>query len=461
MPREPKLDLEASWDAISRALVREGSSSGPALARAAGISQPSFSRIAASHRDELLVSGRGRATRYSLRRMVAGVQVPVPVHEINEDATSRRVADLHPIATEGYHVEAAVEDVDSGSHADLPYFLNDLRPRGFLGRIVPMQHPELRLPTDVRLWSGDQCLRYLTRYAWNLPGNLIVGKEAFSLYLERTLHPPKRVAPRQRAAEYPILAADALAGATPGSSAGGEQPKFLTTVAAGGREVLVKFSPRSKNEIARRFADLLIAEHLALEVLRARRKAAAESELVFADVQVFLEVIRFDRTPEGGRRGLISAETLDAQFVGGASSWVSVVEALAAQGMLDESAAQQVRFLHWFGRLIGNTDMHLGNLSFFTRGHRVLGVAPAYDMLPMLYAPQQGNLPPRRLDMALPDPSEADAWVEATEAAEEFWRRVVCDERISKGFRCMAEENAAALKKVGVLAERLPRREAH
>ncbi len=457
MPKEPKLDLEASWDAISRVLVREGSSSGAELARAAGISQSSFSRIAAAHRDELLVSGRGRATRYSLRRVVTDVKAPVPVYEINEDATSRRVADLHPIADEGFQVEAAVEDVDSGSHADLPYFLNDLRPRGFLGRIVPMQHPELRLPSDIRLWSGDQCLRYLTRYAWNLPGNLIAGDEAFALYLERTLHPPERVAQEQKASTYPKLAADVLAGATPGSSAGGEQPKFLTSVEATGSEVLVKFSPQSENEIARRFADLLIAEHLALEVLRARGKAAAESQLVFAGVQVFLEVIRFDRTPAGGRRGLISTGTLDAEFVGGASSWVSVVEELVAQGMVDETAGQQVRFLHWFGRLIGNTDMHLGNLSFFTRGHRVLGVAPAYDMLPMLYAPQQGNMPPRQLEIALPDPSAGEAWVEATEAAEEFWHRVARHERISKDLRCVADENATALEKAGALAKRLPR----
>ncbi len=457
MPKEPKLDLEATWDAISRSLLREGSSSGTELAHAAGISQPSFSRIAAAHRDELLVSGRGRATRYSLRRVVADVQAPVPIYEINEDATSRRVANLHPIAAEGYQVEAVVEDVDSGSHADLPYFLNDLRPQGFLGRIVPRQHPELRLPSDVRLWSGDQCLRYLTRYAWNLPGNLIVGDEAFALYLERTLRPPKRVAQGERSAAYPRLAVDMLVSATPGSSAGGEQPKFLTSVEAGGREVLVKFSPRSENEIARRFADLLIAEHLALEVLRGRGRAAAESELVFADVQVFLEVTRFDRTPIGGRRGLISAETLDAEFVGGATSWVSVVKELAKQGMVDGSAAEQVRFLQWFGRQIGNTDMHLGNLSFFSRGHRIVGVAPAYDMVPMLYAPQQGNLPPRRLEMALPDPSEGDAWVEATEAAEEFWHRVARHERISNDFRCIAEENATGLDKAGVLANRLPR----
>lgn len=61
----------------------------------------------------------------------------------------------------------------------------------------------------------------------------------------------------------------------------------------------------------------------------------------------------------------------------------------------------QVRRLWWFGRLIGNTDMHDGNLSFVPgpplpgRPTAPLALAPVYDMLPMAYAPvRRVELPP-------------------------------------------------------------------
>ena len=63
---------------------------------------------------------------------------------------------------------------------------------------------------------------------------------------------------------------------------------------------------------------------------------------------------------------------------------------LAAADLVD-----QVRILWWYGKLIGNTDMHLGNVSFRfrpdPRGRVQLNLAPAYDMLPMLYAPLSGG----------------------------------------------------------------------
>lgn len=43
---------------------------------------------------------------------------------------------------------------------DLPWFLFDLRPSGFLGRFVPMRHPELGLPVDIRAWSAEHLLGY-------------------------------------------------------------------------------------------------------------------------------------------------------------------------------------------------------------------------------------------------------------------------------------------------------------
>src|SRR5690606_41232569 len=65
------------------------------------------------------------------------------------------------------------------------------------------------------------------------------------------------------------FAAEAMR-STPGSSAGGEQPKFLARLLDGSgaeRSVLVKFSAPMDQTPGRRWADLLACEWLALEIL--------------------------------------------------------------------------------------------------------------------------------------------------------------------------------------------------
>jgi hypothetical protein len=44
-----------------------------------------------------------------------------------------------------------------------------------------------------------------------------------------------------------------------------------------------------------------------------------------------------------------------------------------------------------FGQLIGNTDMHNGNLSFMSEENCPLELSPVYDMLPMTFAPTSGG----------------------------------------------------------------------
>jgi hypothetical protein len=41
--------------------------------------------------------------------------------------------------------------------------------------------------------------------------------------------------------------------------------------------------------------------------------------------------------------------------------------------------------------LIGNTEMHFGNLSLWMSGTRVLGVVPLYDMLVLATFPIRGQ----------------------------------------------------------------------
>ena len=112
-----------------------------------------------------------------------------------------------------------------------------------------------------------------------------------------------------------------------------------------------------------------------------------------------------------------------------------------------------------FGQLIGNTDMHDGNLSFEPRmspATTSLILAPAYDMLPMLYAPQRGvELPQVNFAPRLPLPAERAAWTYAATAAEQFWSRAADDARIGAEFRAIWVANPHTIRKtVGLLSVR-------
>ncbi len=86
--------------------------------------------------------------------------------------------------------------------------------------------------------------------------------------------------------------------------------------------------------------------------------------------------------------------------------------------------------------------MHDGNLAFLLD----MRFAPAYDMLPMMYAPQRGvELIERQLKPALPLPKERENWLRA---ASVFWWRVEADARISLDFRRIAGVNAGLLGRV-------------
>jgi len=206
--------------------------------------------------------------------------------------------------------------------------------------------------------------------------------------------------------------------------------------ADGPRHCIVKFSELEKGPVSERWRDLLLAEHLALETLRDAGIAAARTRLVEHGRQRFLEVERFDRVGPLGRRGLISLAALDAVFVGvGMGGWPAMVPPLVRAGHVRPEAEQAAALLWAFGQLIGNTDMHAGNLSFVTEAGRPYELAPAYDMSPMAFAPRSGGglpdaLPAVRLDARVPNA----VWRQAQVLADGFLARVGTDARFSGRF---------------------------
>lgn len=453
-------DIAVVRETLRRYLTRHGTATAKELCAELGVSQPTFSRYAKIVGNELLALGRSRSRRYAWRRDIAGVPSPIPVFSIAAPGQeTTKIADLFPIQPDGFWVQR-YDGESSGPYDDLPYFLHDLRPAGFLGRLIPRQHPELGFPPDVRLWSADHTLRYLTTFGYNHVGALIVGEAALQQYLRFAIEPPDAILRAERSFAYPQAATGTLALGPAGSSAAGEQPKFLATRRddAGCVPVLVKFSPPRDNAANRRVADLLIAEHLALLTLRELGYPAARTELLESDDRVFLEVERFDRIGPQHRRGTISLEALDAEFVGSVlPDWTSMVRALAADGVVPQHAVLATSRLQYFGELIANSDMHRGNLSFTTDGTTVTGLAPAYDMTPMAYAPRAGELVPVPFSPPAPGPQHSPFAEDVLKAAARFWERVSEHPGVATAFQDTARDHAARVRKLLPIAALLPR----
>lgn len=451
MGRRPHIDFDEARHQLERQLLL-GPLSASELAARLGVSRPTVSRVIALLGPAILPIGEARRRRYVLRRAIDGLAAQAhPVFEVAADGTVSELGELAATWPSGTFLMRSAA-AKSTLYDDLPWLFFGMRPSGFLGRLIPARQPSLQVPSDVRLWSGTHCLRYLVEHGSDAPGNLIVGAVAFDAYMRYRAAVvtgeswPGDVAEADRAGAYVELASDVLTAQIPGSSAAGEQPKFLATVVGGAdrarRPVLVKFSPPVQTgPVAERVADLLIAEHLALETLRTGGVDAAQSAIVSAGGRVFLEVTRFDRTDEG-RRGVLPLLAIDAEFVGGTGDWIATTSALRDLQLIDAESARTSATLSAFGKLIANTDMHAGNLSFFVEGARIGSITPAYDMLPMAYAPRAGELIDTHFSPTPPTTQTRKVWAHACSLAEAFWQQVATDSRISASFRSIAEANA-------------------
>ena len=416
------------------------------LQRLLGVSQPTVSRALAPliRSGQVQKVGAARSQRYVLARQVPGVGSTVPVMCVDTQGRPAPFARMVALAGGAFWVDEAAGV--SARHDGLPWFLNDMRPQGFMGRTFAHAHPELQLGHDPRHWSDDDVLRAMALYGDDLPGNLIVGEAAFARF--HTL--PARASQAASAADYPRLAEQAMQGTHPGSSAGGEQPKFCTTTA--GRPVIVKFSPAGDAPADQRTRDLLVCEHLALHTLAQAGLPAARTQLFMGAGRVFLESERFDRTPvthpgaQAGRIGMVSLQVYNAEYVGDIDNWAATAQRMAERQLLRPADARTLRLLEAYGQLIANTDRHYGNISLVLDGDD-WALSPTYDMLPMLYAPVAGELVARDFAQRALQPSAAtlSEWAQAQALAQRFWQAVAQDARVSAPFRAIAQENSGQI----------------
>ena len=405
-----------------------GALSASALRKRLGVSAATLMRMVNAGGAEMILRiGRARATQYALREAwpnLAGSRFPLI--RIGESGAAVSAGELITLAAH----ETAWMPIGTVV-AGLPAELADARPSGFLGRHFTAVHADLRLPPRLSDWSNHHILLAMSTRGEDLPGNLIVGEESFARW--QSMEPVRRCRD-----DYPALAAATMAGHPPGSSAGGERPKFGALVDH--QHMLVKFSGRGGigDLAARRWCDLLVLEGIALQVVAAQGIPTANANVIETPDYWFLESERFDRLGVRGRTAVISLAAVHDDL---ADSWATAAVALKEARRLSEEDARRLSWLEAFGALIANTDRHQYNILFFREGSR-LRLAPAFDQVSMLYAPAgDGQVPAREFVLPHATANTLDVWDSALDAARQFWAKGSGDPRLSDDARLFCRRN--------------------
>ena len=438
-------------DILDRLLsfLATGIYSAPEIQQRFHYSQPTVSRLLTQLSDKIIIIGNARSRRYTKMRDVRGIGGEFPVYKIDADGNAHRIGNLITVAHD--HFLWKPVSAPDQIFRSLPWFIADLHPEGFVGRaFVRRLHQELRLPPRSIDWNEDHVLSALARRGEDTMGNLVIGQESIDRYFRMVRELPAPMREETIADTYPRLAQEAMDGQPAGSSAGGEQPKFTAIIERDGvvQNVLVKFSPPVSTIEGRRWADLLICEHHALRIIRQNAGIpAAQSNVVEAGGRVFLEVVRFDRTGLFGRLPITSLRAVDSEYYGFQDNWINAANRMANDGKLSNQEAGSLRWLSVFGSLIGNNDQHFGNVSLImVDGSKQFTLAPAYDVLPMVYRPMDGEIPTRLFTPPSVITGAPNEWPSALEYASLFWDRTKSDVHISEEFRMICSENHNAVQ---------------
>ncbi len=387
--------------------------------------------------DSVVKITSGKSPRYALAVNAFGVGDRINLWEVDEHGKHTCIAVTRPLSVGGYFVEKRtggsrllLGEAKDGLYDDLPYFLRDMAPQGFLGRKIAQEMATRNdtFPTNPELWNNHHIGQYLLSND-DAVGNLKFGDSA-NLRLKHTF---KRSTPEN----YPELAEQVMSQGAPMSSAGGEQPKFTTFCTQRQAHVIVKFSPTGSDANAKRWRDILISEHYANKVLNTGATTATKTKLIEQGERLYLESIRFDRLGEDGRCSMLSLKSVDAEFIGLGENWINCLTNLNDDNLLSDQDLLNGKYLWLFGKLIHNTDMHLGNMSLSVHGD-VFSLLPIYDMCSMGFAPKKnGEVQPfSYVKPDLPDVGlSQNHLISVEKMANKFWHLILKDKRISDEFK--------------------------
>ena len=216
-----------SSDQLRVAMRALGPSSASGLGRHLGVSTPTVTAALARLGDEVLATGRGRASRYALRRDVGRSGSHWPLFRITSDGRPERLGELHALQGERQcwflHADRPLPlymhgDFAHGFYDDLPWFLMTLRPQGYLGReFIRLFAEDLNAPDDLKRWQADDIVLSLLRFGMSTSGDLVLGESALESALLFAKAPGFAWA--ERNSSFPMRAEHADRNGPAGSSA--------------------------------------------------------------------------------------------------------------------------------------------------------------------------------------------------------------------------------------------------
>jgi len=398
------------------------------IRRLKGVSQPTASRIIRRLRQtgKLVTMGAGKQTRYAFSDGSPAIQI----QQVQEDGSVLMLGDYYRLRSGASYIDfvKGVPEVLKGVHGNalyegmLPFFLDDMKPEGFMGIRNAKSFVEHGFPSHLSSWSCEQILMFLKAKSFESKGNILISGDYSLNHLQQE---------RSELSQYPNIARDTLKNYAPRySSAGGEQPKF-TAYREGVGHVIVKFAQPTLSPVEVRRADLLVCEYLANRALSQSGFLVAESHLHVIDGMTLLESVRFDRVDEMGRLPMLSMSVIDAEYIGYGENWCDTAKALLNMGRISSKTQDTIQQLNMFGRLIGNTDMHLGNLSFtISNDGKQFELLPLYDMLPMALMPRNDFVPD-----SIPCTKPSLCSEKIFHSAQDFWQSVLEHKLISDDMK--------------------------
>ena len=294
-------------------LETQGASSSPEIQAYLGVSQATVSRLMVEAEDEVIVCGKGKSTRYALAQPIGPEPAQQPIWMINQAGFPSRLGTLSLLSKSQLHIDAdGVNEIFTSSQNHvLPWYLSTLKAQGFLGRLLAQKLTAFGAPPNPDTWGLDAALMGAL-HTHDAPSAMLLGNDMSVAH--------QGVAPISGV--NPGLALDAmtadLAKTLPlGSSAGGDQPKFLA-VNAKNESVLVKFSPPRGTPFGDRWGDLLRMEVLSNEALARYGFDTAQNEFIQTQTRSYLLSKRFDRVGLRGRIHVVSLGAAHQAFVKGA-----------------------------------------------------------------------------------------------------------------------------------------------
>ncbi len=419
-------------------LATRGLSKAAQLQQALGKSQPTVSRLLAELSSRVLTVGAGRSTRYGVPKAIMGHAAQQPLGWVDESGVPQALGQLALLQGDVLHVR--VDGFETITRGELPWFLAPLRAQGFLGRLAAQRLSAMGLASNPDSWTLTEVLLA----ALNLPDS----PGAISLGDTHPGPPLPALPARQLEAALDELALGQRHTGPTGSSAGGEQPKFLARLHTG-EPVLVKYSPPRGTPFGERWHDLLHAEHLANNVLARHGVAVAGTQVLAGRTRSHLISQRFDRVGAAGRCHVVALGAAHEAFVPDSyRHWGASCAALERQGRLPAPAAAQAQALLNFGHLIGNGDMHSGNLSLAVqREHLAKGrftLAPVYDMLPMRWRPDATLGVAPDYEPFAPNPAALTSGARPSAAA--FWQELAKLKAVSAAMRKLAARMSEVMR---------------